>query len=578
MKARIAAVAFGVFTLGIGTLICRRCLYDRKIINESNSLKFQKERVEKIFAGSNTILKIQEIKKFLGDVDFHDKDDFKDFEKKYNSLKGIKNLNDFIIKNVKSRRRPGGLLYFACMKKIVEIFNRDINIAINPVEINALFERFIFRIPFEYIFSRCEFERLADLLFHGSDEVKHEFMAYLSTLDFTQFREKYTHIKNMSERAGVHNPFLTSRETHNNGHKTMAWACEVLDALELPLDERDERLQNINRMIQPTYINDEYLLWGLLGSHCKVQDIPFLISYRFGFQHETLTMKEFFFKLVSTSDQNKWEASFPQIWNQLVQFHLMRPRSNGRSELDSVFATTLKSINTPERFRFALENTCNSTNPLKNEILFDYVNYANPLVPLVPIPQRMQIIKNTFWPECQEWLATKDPESWYAPPFNYRNVVPIELSWTEKTYAYLQKLLSRFKEQEGSPLQTHPYFEPDQDGFKTTLDYTESSDKIAFLLTCKENYQLSITLTLQARGEIVELIEKIKLFNEKSLHLENRKLVEDVEEFEALLNDDKACNKFPAGAWIRLKDVLEMIIFDAVMRNVPFQLFSKIQK
>jgi hypothetical protein len=53
LKARIALIALGIFTLGIGICICRCYYYDRKTINPANLLKMQKKHIIKKFSGSD---------------------------------------------------------------------------------------------------------------------------------------------------------------------------------------------------------------------------------------------------------------------------------------------------------------------------------------------------------------------------------------------------------------------------------------------------------------------------------------------------------------------------------------------
>lgn len=541
LKARIAAIAFGIFTLGIGTLISRVCLHDRKVISASQTKKFYEARVKKIFAGSSDKRKIKEIKRIEGEMWEAQQSiigRIDDQLSKYTFINKLnKNTYKLILKNESKFNRYSCFLSYAHTQKMAELLNQDHEN--HKEEIQTLQKKLsIGGIGLNYmpiLFSHADFEKIACHVLEGNKIFKETFLSFLSTLDFSEFKEKYDAFKDIALQKGKQNFFLsppgddessTRYQTRYhpallyvvnllNKCKAMAYACEVLDALTFETKERTEKLATLRNMIRPITPENQCLLWKLLALHCEIKDIPVLINFRFGFRQEDETLRTHFFpNLANPSNENKWHAALPFVWQHYDALRL------GSRNLHNI----LESLNTKERFQRAFQTLCDSAVQNKDDLLSQCVDHniliRNPL----PVSERIETVKNIFLPQIIEWAATEDPEQWYVLPFNYETVMGGQDEYFTNARQSLSQLLLQINEPSPS------------------------------------------TLRVQASEDIANLIEAIKQLNEKSRVFLGTNLIEGVERLEGLTATREN--------WERLKGLLEMAVFDAVARSRPFRLFS----
>lgn len=582
--ARISAIAFGVFTLGIGTLICRFCLYDRKVIHPDQVKKYQKQRLEKIFAGRNDQRKIKEVKEYfqwrLGDP--------AKVESNYNFLNKIRtntNFSEFILKNKSTFTDE--LIEYASLNRCAELIDSHGDLE----KINSLQKKVLRRGNnnhyFKFLFKHCAFENIARHVIRSDNTLKELFLAHLSTLEFPDFKEKYNCIRNILLENGTSNFLLNPNPCENsslvtvcNKAKTLAFTCEALEALTCEPQERNLQLTIINNTIRPIAVQHQSLMWKLLGSHCKVKDIPFLLIYRFGFSGEETTLKtKFFPKLVDPTDQEKWEASIPHVWDWIDKLHLFTPIHTSEGETDSIITRVIKSsLASKDKFEFVLKSLIASNTPHRTNLIAQCLHYINPQLQLLPFYERIEVMENILWPQCVNWVNNPgNQEDWYQPPFDYTAVMfeypkyQTQFEFFQNAYGDLIHLLLKFKDETSSPMVIEGNF-PSlicNDSLRLVLSKLDCANNlVALLLASKSHYQqLSPLLYDHSKKGILNLIELIKKFNEKGM------LVPDVDELEELLKSEEACNRLSPGVWTHLHYILERVLFDAVMRKLPFQLF-----
>lgn len=551
-EAKVAAVVFGILTFGIGRWICRKYCYDRNIVSASRELAFQKQRLQKIFNSSDKQEKID----FLNDE--LRKTDPKKSEDTYQLFKKTKtDISDFVFKNDDIIIGSDFTDFYVHARKMCDLINQ--NYENNFERIKRLQQKIMNEDRFfEVLLTFCDFETVARHVLGGNNAIKEKFIAHLSTLDFAKFREKYPCIKTIALKPCE--IYLSNR--YETG-RTLAFACEVLDALACEPIERDLKMQIINNTIRPITYNNQNLLWELLGKHCQTKDIPFLINYRFGFSAEECKIgREFVGNLMNPSNMNEWEAILPHVWDQMEDLYLETPRHTSKGEEDSVITEIIKSLTTKERFQIVIQSLCNHQTKHKSKLLLQCLNYTNPNIPLLPFSKRMEILKNILWPQIIAWANSENPQNWYTSPFSKDAINSLS-----GFFARIRTRLIELRFDQDTPLtvmQLNPNASVPLDEIQLFSNELTLDSKLALLLTCKTHYKkLFSYVQASAKEELLQLIKVIKQLNEKRQTLARHPLISDVSALELLLKS----KSFSPGVLLQLKNLLEMTVFYAVMTN-----------
>lgn len=513
--ARFAAIVFGIFTLGIGTGICRLCLYDRKIIDLSHVKKLEVQKIEKVFNGSSTFKKFGTIYN-LRDNSYASKEEY------YNIIKGTKtDLCDFILKNEDEFLEISLYDYF---------FTRKVCDLVNAEEKWEKIEKYIVDcFDFSLLFKHCDSNKIAHFILHAEKGFKKEIIEIISFLDFPQFREKYNCIKKIALEEEAPNPFFIlfgetekSMENLYNQGKNYVIVSEVLAEL------RTDKLQTITNMIRPITASWQGSLWLLLALHCEIDDIPLLINHRFNFDNEVNNMRYHLFDTLIKSDNiEKWEASLIHVWDNINIFTLNQPQvllddsGNVIKEEDPITLKIIKSLTTEEKFQKAFQSLYKSNSVHKYQLLFQCINFLNPSIKLPPIPKRIEIVKNIIWPDIIQWGESDDLE-WFKAPVDVGGVMEAQKLFSENRRA-LQDLLGRMK--------------------------TQSS--------CKSECDIS-------KDGILKTIKEIKIIKGKL----GFRIIPNIEALETLIDS----KEYPSEDLKQLKEMLEMAVFDAVMTENELRL------
>lgn len=534
LRVQTAAIFFGIITLGIGTAICRICLYDRKIINVSKK-DFQKARIEKIFNGSNTRKKVEALNSTPCKLD----------QEEYYNL--IKDTKTDLCKLLKNEHIWSTFSHYIATREMCDLLNQ--NSIDNKEKILSLRNEYISvgYESFSILYSYCNFELLVLHTLRSDLPFQNGFISFLSTLDFPQFREKYDCIKKIALQEKVENPLFTIPGDSQKS-RTLAFACEVLDALASNEIERDRKMQAINGTIRPIQTEEQHLLWKILALHCEVKDISFLISYRFRFENEEQIITNHFFENLVKSTKDKWKASLPHVWDQHDHFRLNQYRFTSKGEADSIVTEVAKTLTSKKKFQYAFQSIGDHAIFLHKETVIkkNLFQYTNPLVPLLTLSERIQCIRTIVWPKDVDYKVVMEPHE----------------EFFGSTYSSLYMLLEELYKKNPSPtaFPANEVLKLPNDILRFIFKKLSSSDITAFLLASKTHYQqLSPFLGGQAKTGILQVINDCKLLN---------KNLSEMEKLENLFRD----KSFAAGALIRLKDLLEIVVFDSLMsgKNLEF--------
>lgn len=563
--AKVAAVLFGIGTFGIGTWICRKCLHDRKIVSQAQSLKFQEKRLEEIFGGTDEKAKAREIHSLLlkqGYVWKYGSDDFDpSTDVVYNYLKEIKTNNNFhFILNCKQHIYDNFTLYVKARALCDELNKGTENIQakFDDVQIWLSFQTF-----YKLLMTYCKFETIAPYFLTVSENGKNRFIAFLSHLEFSEFREKYNCIKTISIKKNTLNPLLNIE--NQKSHKSLGLACEVLDALEMPDEQRDIRLQYVQNFTPSLNVWGGHLLWKLLANYCQTKDIAFLMSYSFNLHCEEIVKRKYFVEiLINLPSLNKWKASLSPIWDHVDKLYLADRYGKSRATITKLF----HSITNKKTFEIVFKSLCETKSTYKSAFILRCLSTYNPTL---SVAQKIVCIKNVLWPTVINLIKC---DTWFDPPFPYGEMMANNTFFRE-VYESLSKLLIQLKKHKPplSFLSTDDTLIIPQDLNKLILNELDEDSKIAFLLASKTSYkQLSSLLIEPAKKNILELLQSIPLFNQKHQELKGSVLVDGVDNLEALIDSLNTNNQISPRVWLRLSALLELAVFDAVMLKQPFSL------
>lgn len=444
VKARVAAVAFAIFTLGIGTWISRRCLYDRKILNTAHTAKLQVRHCEKIFKGSN--------------------------EKKISE--------DAII------------------KKALRGTREELILLLQPWEDN-----------------------------------------------FIEFKKKYKRVKESLNQEGLPNPFYG--DELNGQIKYLALACDLLDAMKEEPEKRIALLSCIEKGFNPLR-EDFGSLLKLLSDHCEVEDIPFLLTYRFGVKYGgTAFPKIILEQLIKHLDESKWKAALPYLWQQAST--LMKNETCGRA---ATLINMLQSLLTHEKFEYAFQS------------LLEFKNIVTPGLPLalikedlpphfLTLSERMKVIKKLVWENCLSWI--KDCNNYSLRTDICEPIVSHNPFFVQELSSLMQ-LIEKPKTTLFSP-SFENYALPEENMKLIFKNVSNFDSLIALSLTSKGNYQ---RFASTIKGCVAERIfHLIELIQNKSAFEALKPVIQ------ALVPFLKAeANPLTPRQWCQLLESFEMLIFE----------------
>lgn len=291
LKARIAAIAFGIFTLGIGIGVCRCYYYDRRTITPSNLLKMQKNHITKKFSGSEEN-KIKLLNSFCDES----------FKQQYGVLKTIEmegNIADLCMRNkdkIKSRLLPS-----ICAFEVLELLKNDSKSRDDKI---AALESGLLRRYHMKTYRKILIDSLLDdssvkvveKILRSTLQDQEEYFDALycacmrenpSGFDYSKFRSVYSTIKEISSKEEIPNYLLHKVQDSKGANlnkkiRILAFATEILSCIESHKANSEPLFLLINLAVEalgPINYNEQESLRNLLYPTVPHRKINMIISF-----------------------------------------------------------------------------------------------------------------------------------------------------------------------------------------------------------------------------------------------------------------------------------------------------------
>lgn len=279
LRARVAAIAFGIFTLGIGTVICKCYYYDRRTISPTNLQKMQKKHLIKKFSG----LDENKIKVINSLYDHSANFSALKFKQQYDVLSHVaaeEKFGDFCIRN-KAQIRSFLLPYICAFEVLAQLKSEAIHRQeeIQKLETHLLRRRHIHPYHECLLDTLCKDpfkKQLAEKILY-SKETREDLLEtlYSRGLNFQKFKSIYSHVKSISNQTGIPNSLLSKEG--NKKMRILAFACELLPNLESP-DNLDPYIDLAGKELGPLSYNEQEYLRQCLASSLPSQKINKVIT------------------------------------------------------------------------------------------------------------------------------------------------------------------------------------------------------------------------------------------------------------------------------------------------------------
>lgn len=294
LRARIGAICLGVFTLGIGTLVCHFCLLDRKIVAKSNLVRLKKVYLLSKFSGSDE-KKIQLINSFY---DASSPISISKLKKNYEILKNPdsgENITDFCKR--KRSEIQGPVLAGICLFEVLELLKSESQ---NKYEqIKTLEERLIDRHNIDFyrqaladdLSENDQVKILIQKVMQSSNKEKDAYLKILYNscevtpfFDFVKFKKIYEYAEEVCLEEGIPNYFLVSQPDASLDRKIriLGYTCALITCLkERPLDPKllfkiiDQRVENM----EPLNDQESEFLKKILELTIHWRDVNKIISF-----------------------------------------------------------------------------------------------------------------------------------------------------------------------------------------------------------------------------------------------------------------------------------------------------------
>lgn len=273
LKMRIAAIAFGIFTLGIGTLVCRCYYYERTTISPDNLLKMKKQHLIKRFSGTD----VNKIKLINSSCDPSSKSSILLFRKYFDILRDMESeekVGSFCIRN-KDRIRSS-LLPYICAFEVAELLTGDS--ASKYEEIQKLEAQFLsphhMKVYREWLLEILDSSILVEKIIHSQSNIREELFEalFLKGMDFSKFSAIYSSIKQK--------PNFLLESTLNKKIRILAFACEILSSIESKnLDSLFRIIDLAVESLGPLNYNEQESLRNFLYPAVTGRKINMIISF-----------------------------------------------------------------------------------------------------------------------------------------------------------------------------------------------------------------------------------------------------------------------------------------------------------
>lgn len=561
LKARVAAVAFGILTLGIGTWICRTCLYERKIVRQTHLMNAPRPLapppLAKELLDALEIEDTQEQNTKLIEIKnrFSSSEEFYKFIAEKCKIKDIHLLTDFY--------KQCDFLFYQTFflelfrhpdeKKRKEAFICFWNIACEDLD---FLEYFIAK------FSEEEFRQMVQsLLEHPSfnrsrilDHCIHYSKGFLPVIKREEIVKNvlWSFCMQHSCRFSLMEIELLLSKAIEGGIKDITALLKKLNDFEsfcLLLD-----CMYKGKLLDAISIQD---LNQLLVLHCEPHQMPTILNI--SFNKDIIEVESLYRIIFSCSDEKKWKFAILTFLNQFAVSEYLNNFIVFNWEKNIISLCFNR-----EKFFFLMKSLLKlSLYKRASAYLQEWIRLAVADESLLSIPEGIKILKDLIFPDMKAWAIDINSKR-YVPPFRYRQVIKEQSIFSPKSI--LNDILEDFRKPAVQAINEEGDLLIPDETMQLILDSIGHLDSIkAFLLTSKKHYKKLFPLfSGMIKEETLKLIPLMRQANKKNISS-----FLGIDELENLLYAIPS-HSYSPGAWIRLKNALELAIFEAIMTKESF--------